>query len=262
MPLTVFATSAFGRSSPARKRAKVSRSAAWSWPSQVADLPAERFDLPLEIAESQDLVGRLVGLELVPVDDDPEPPETLVGGRLEGFPVLSLLELPVAGHHDHDAPAAGKALGQRDPAALGDAHAERPRVRLDTRHADIRMPVEPAEASQPDEPLGGENAEPVERGVQARDVVTLRGEEDVPLGVVEPELGDVQLRVEEMDDDVERAEARAEVPRSRALDRDEGVQTADVGDQREPCVRVAVRSAEPIDVRLRDEGKLRHAARR
>ena len=185
-----------------------------------------------------------------------------MGGGLEGFPVLSLLQLPVAGHHDHDAPAAGEALGQRDPAALGDAHAERPRVRLDTRHADIRMAVEAAEPSQPDEPLGGENAEPVERGVQARNVVALRREEDVALGVVEPELGDVQLRVQEMDDDVERTEARAQVPRSRPLDRDEGVQAADVGDQREPRVRVAVRCAEPIDVRLGNEGKLRHAARR
>ena len=71
------------------------------------------------------------------------------------------------------------ALRPRDPATLRDAHAERARVRLDSRHADIRMPVEPAEPAQPREPLGREHAEPVERRVQARHVVALRREEDV-----------------------------------------------------------------------------------
>ena len=162
------------------------------------DLPAERAQLRLEVAEREDLLGRLVGLELVAVDDDPEPAEAVVRRGLERLPVLALLQLAVAGHHDDDAPAAGAPLRPRDPAALRDAHAERARVRLDARDADVRMPVEPAEPAEPGEPLGREDAEPVQRRVQAGHVVALRGEEDVAVRVVEAELGDVQLRVEEM----------------------------------------------------------------
>ena len=74
------------------------------------------------------------------------------------------------------------------------------------------MAVEPAEPAQAQEPLLRDDTEPEERRVEAGDVVALRGEEDVAVGVVEAELGDVQLVVEQMHDDVERAEARAEVP--------------------------------------------------
>ena len=200
------------------------------------DLPAERAELRLEVAEREDLLRRLVGLQLVVVDDDPEAAEPVVGRRLERLPVLALLQLAVAGHHDDDAAPAGLPLRPRDPASLGDAHAERAGVGLDPGHADVRMAVEPAEPPQPREPLRREHAEPVQRRVQARHVVALRREEDVPVGIVEAELRDVQLLVEQVHDDVERAEARAEMARTGALDGDERVQPADVREQRESCV--------------------------
>jgi hypothetical protein len=63
---------------------------------------------------------------------------------LQRFPVLALLELAVAGHHD-DAPAAPELpLRPCDASALRDSHAERARVRLDPRHADVRVTVQPA----------------------------------------------------------------------------------------------------------------------
>ena len=98
---------------------------------------------------------RLVRLELVAVDDDDQVPDRLVCAGLERLPVLALLELAVAGHHDHAPAAAEERLGPGHAAALGDPHAERARVGLDARHADVRMPVEPALAAQPQQPLGG-----------------------------------------------------------------------------------------------------------
>jgi hypothetical protein len=59
------------------------------------DVPAEGAQLPLEVAEREDLLGRPVGLELVAVDNRPEIADALVCGRSEGLPVLSLLQLPV-----------------------------------------------------------------------------------------------------------------------------------------------------------------------
>ena len=152
------------------------------------DLPPERAQLRLEVAEREDLLRRLVRLQLVAVDDDPEPAEAVVGGSLERLPVLALLQLAVAGHHDDDAVATGVPLRPRDPAPLGDAHAERARVRLDSRNADVRMPVEAAEPAKPREPLGRKHAEPVERRVQARHVVALGREEHVAVGIVEADL--------------------------------------------------------------------------
>ena len=56
-------------------------------------------------------------------------------------------------------------------------------------------------------------------------------------GCVPAELGDVQLAPEQVHDDVERAEARAEMSRARALDRDERVRAAHVGEQPEVVAR-------------------------
>ena len=60
------------------------------------DVPAEGGELRLQVAEREDLLGRLVGLQLVPIDDDPEAADPLVDGGLERLEVLSLLQLPVA----------------------------------------------------------------------------------------------------------------------------------------------------------------------
>ena len=167
------------------------------------DAASERAQLGLEALEREYLLRRPVRLELVAVDDDEQPADALVRGRLERLPVLPLLELAVARHH-HDTPApAQMPLGPGDPASLGDAHPERPRVRLDSRHADVRMAVEPPEPPEAEEALGRDHAERVERGVQAGDVVPLGREEHVAVRRVEPDLGHVQLLPEKVDDEVE-----------------------------------------------------------
>ena len=247
-PLIVSATSALGALAARTKAREDAAQRRVVVPVAGLDLPPERAQLRLEVAEREDLLRRLVGLQLVAVDDDPEPAEPVVRGSLERLPVLALLQLAVAGHHDDDAVAPGMPLRPRDPASLGDAHAERARVRLDSRHADVRMPVEATESAKPCEPLGREHAEPVERRVQARHVVALGREEHVAVGIVETDLRDVQLAVEEVDDDVERTEARAEMPGSGTLHGDERVQPADVREKREACISIAVRGADAIDV--------------
>ena len=65
-----------------------------------------------------------------------------------------------------------------------------------------------------------------------------------------------------MHDDVERAEARPEVPGAGALDGDERVQPADVGDQRQARVGVAVGGADAVDALPVDERERRHGERR
>jgi hypothetical protein len=124
------------------------------------------------------------------------------------------------------------------------------------------MAVESTETTEPCQALGRNHAEPVQRGVEPGHVVALRREEHVAVRAVEPDLRDVQLRVQEVHDDVERAEARAEVPRPRTLHRDERVQPADVRDQRQTRVGVAVSRADAVDRALLDERKLRHGERR
>ena len=46
------------------------------------DVPAERAELHLEVAEREDVVRRLVGLQLVAVDDHPEVALSVRGCRL------------------------------------------------------------------------------------------------------------------------------------------------------------------------------------
>ena len=170
--------------------------------------------------------------------------------RLQRLVVLALLQLAVA-DHDDDAPAPAEVpLRPGDAAALRDAHAERAGVRLDARHADVRMAVEPAEPAQPQQLLRRDDAERVEDRVQARHVVALRREVHVAVGVVEAELGDVQLLVEQEDDDVHRAEARAEVAGAGALDGGQRVEPAHVGDHGE------ARFPRAGELRLRDEAQL------
>ena len=108
-------------------------------------------------------------------------------------PSLPLLELPVPRHHDDEPLAAEVALRERDAAALGDAHPERPRARLDPGHPDVRVPVEAVEAAEAKQALARDDAERKEGCVQARYVVTLGREEDVAVGIVESPLCDIQL---------------------------------------------------------------------
>ena len=231
-------------------------------PVDRLDVPSEGPELRLEVAERDDLLRPLVGLHLVAVDDDPEPAQALVGGRLQGLPVLALLQLAVAGHHDDPAAAAEPALGERDSRALRDAHAERAGVRLDPGHADVRMPVEAAEAAQAEQPLLRHDTQREECRVQAGDVVALGREEDVAVRIVEAALGDVQLVEEKVRDDVERAERRPEMPRACALHGDERVQPAHIGEQREPGVLIDVGASKSVEFGLGDEAQIRHLGQR
>ena len=185
LPLIVRATSACGRSLIAARTTRKRRAKLAEVVSVAGrDVPAERTEALLELAERDDLVRRLVRLELVAIDDDREPGEALVRGRLEPLVVLALLQLAVADHDDDPPAAAEVALRPRDPAALRDPHPERAGVRLDPRHADVRMTVEPAEPAQPEEPLARDHAEREERRVEAGHVVALRREVDVAIGIV------------------------------------------------------------------------------
>ena len=145
-------------------------------------VPAERAEPLLELAERHDLVGRLVRLQLVAIDDDGEARQALVRGRLEPLVVLALLQLAVA-DHDDDAPASPEmALRPRDAASLRDPHPERAGVGLDPRDADVRMTVEAAEPAQPQESLARDHTERVQRRVETRHVVSLRREVHVAIG--------------------------------------------------------------------------------
>ena len=227
-------------------------------PVDRVHVPAESTQLALEVAQRDDLLGAPVRLHLVAVDDDPQPAEALVRGRLERFPVLALLELAVAGHHDDTASPAQAPLRERDPAALRDPHAERAGAGLDTGHADVRMAVEAPETAEAEQVLTRDDAEGEERRIQPRHVMPLGREEDVSIRVVEPELGDVELLEEHVRDDVERAEGRAEVPGARALDSDERVQATGVGEEGKLAVGLDVGCTEPVELELRDEAEIGH----
>ena len=75
-------------------------------------MPSERRELRLEVAEREDLLRRLVGLELVAVDDDGQPRQAVVGRALKRFEVLALLELAVS---DHDDDAAARCRAAASP---------------------------------------------------------------------------------------------------------------------------------------------------
>ena len=90
------------------------------------------------------------------------------------------------------------------------------------------MPVEPAQAAEAEQALARDDAEREEHRVQPRHVVSLRGEEDVAVGIVEPALGDVQLVEQEVHDEVECAERGAEMTGAGAFHGHERVQPARV----------------------------------
>ena len=148
LPLIVFATSTFGRSPTERKSAKTWRERLVIVPVARRDVPAERAQLRLEVAEREDLLGRLIRLQLVAVDEHPEIAGGVTRRGLQAFEVLALLELAVARDHDDASAAAEEGLRPGHAAALRDAHPERARVRLDAGGPDIRMAVEAAEAAQ------------------------------------------------------------------------------------------------------------------
>ena len=257
-PFTVCATSALGASPPARKRAKAARNAAWSCPSTVStSQPNARSFASRSPSATISSVGLSdwTSLRSTTTQSLPRRSCAAAWSASQFWPSWSS---PSPGHHDDEPLPAEPALRERDPAALGDAHPERARARLDPGHADVRVPVEPAEAAEAKQALARDDAEREERRVQARHVVALGREEDVAVGIVESALGDVQLVEQELGDDVERAERRAEVAGAGALHRDERVQPARVGKERQLRVGVDVGGAQTIELGLRDEAQVRH----
>ena len=212
-------------------------------------MPAERAEALLELADRDDLVGRLVRLQLVAVDDDGEARQPLVRRGLQPLVVLALLQLAVTEHDDDPAATSEVALRPGDPPPLRNAHSERARVRLDSGHAHVRMPVEPTQPTQPREALLRDDPERVQRRVQARDVVPLRREVDVPVGRVPADRRGVQLLEEEERDHVHCAERRAEVARTGALHGNERVQPAGVGEDAKPHVRIQRGRTNTLDLR-------------
>ena len=222
------------------------------------DVPAEAPQLLLQVAERDDLLGALVGLELVPVDDHDQVADFLVRTGLQRLPVLPLLQLAVAGHHDHATATAEEPLRPGHPAPLGDAHAERARVRLDARHADVRMAVEAAQPAQPQQSLRRDDAERMEHRVQTRHVVALGREVDVAVGVVPAELRRRQRLLEQVDDDVHGAEGRAQVAGAGPLHGGQRVRTRHVGEQLEAAIARHVGEADALELAARDERELDH----
>ena len=148
-PFTVSATSTFGTSSGrARNPANASRNAAWSWPLHRATCQPNAASFASRSPSARiSSVGRsdCSSFRSITTQRRADP---LVDGCLQRLPVLSLLELPVTGHHDDDSVAAEVPLRPRDSAALRDPHAERAGVRLDARDGDVGVPVEPAESPE------------------------------------------------------------------------------------------------------------------
>ena len=224
------------------------------------DVPAEGTEPRLELAERDDLVRRLVRLELVAIDDDRKARQALVRGGLEPFVVLTLLQLAVADHDDDPTAAAEVPLRPRDPAALRDAHPERAGVGLDPGDADVRMTVEPTEPAQPQQPLARDHAERVERRVEPWHVVPLRGEVHVAIGEAQP-TADVFSSSKRRNATTSIAlKRRAEMTRAGALHGDERVQPAHVGEKRESVVRGEVGGPDPIELGLRRQAQVGHRA--
>ncbi len=147
------------------------------------------------------------------------------------------------------------------------------------RPFEMPMPSEPEFASMPGTPTSGCPSRPPRRRSRARRSAgttpspysaAYRPGTSWPLeekktsrpGSSKPTSTRFSSRVEEVSDDVERAEARPEVPRACALHGDERVQPADVRDQREQRIRITVRRQNAVDALLPDERERCHDERR
>ena len=88
------------------------------------EVEAEGAELRGQVAETHDLVVAAVDLQAVPVDEDGEVIQVIVGGGHEGLPDLALLQLAVAAE-DEDTGVLAQELGaQRHAVGDGDALAQ------------------------------------------------------------------------------------------------------------------------------------------
>ena len=124
------------------------------------DVPAEGAELGREIAERGGALQRIVGLDLVVVDDDGELAHLPVGGGDQRFPDLALLQLAVAGDDRHLDRLALQPRGEHEALGLGDAHPERAGIGDHSGRADIGMAGEAVEPAQAVDELLVEHARP------------------------------------------------------------------------------------------------------
>ena len=184
-PLIVSATSAFGASPPARKRANTARSAAWSWPSHVSTSQPNARSF---VSRSPSARISSVGLSDW---------SSLRSTTIQSPPSRSCAA-------DWSASQFWPSCSSPSP-VITTARPPRPARRLPSaipRPFEMPIPSEPEFASMPGTPTSGWPSSPPSRRRRARrsagmtpspysaayrpgHVVALRGEEHVALGVVE-----------------------------------------------------------------------------
>ena len=120
------------------------------------------------------------------------------------------------------------------------------------------MPVEPAEATQSQQPVERDHAQGEERRVQPRHVVSLGREVDVAIRMLPAETRRVQLLEEKPGDDVHRAEARPEMPGTGTFDCNERIEAAHIGGCRQPQVGIVRNGEHAIELGSGDYVELRH----
>ena len=149
-------------------------------------LPAKGRELAVDRVEVQHILGRPGLLEMVAIDDQREVVEPVLGGRGRGFPVLSFVELAVAGQD------VGVIVFLVDPGGQGVADADRePLAERAGRGLDsgqplhVRVPFErAAQLAQRHDLVVREVAGLRERRVEDRRGVPLGEDEAVAVGPV------------------------------------------------------------------------------
>ena len=101
----------------------------------------------------------------------------------------------------------------------------------------------------------------VQHGVQARHIVSLGGEIDVPVGIIGAELRHVHLVVVQVDHDIHGTEAGPQVPGTGNLDRRQRVRATHVGDERQHLRRLHAAVSDPFEFRQRNDLHSRHPER-
>src|SRR5688572_9714449 len=183
------------------------------------------------------------------VDDRDDLAEATRHRRAERFPQLPFLKLAVAGEHEDAALAAGQTIGNRHALGLGNAHPERPCVRLDVRRFDMRVSGQSVQAAELVELVCRQQAQTDQHVVERRCVVALGREEDVTRRRALVEIA--QLVQEEPAHDLERAEAGADMTRPRAGDHVERVDPRQRGKRTRAGGRRRVRIEQPTELAYR-----------
>ena len=111
-------------------------------------VPPKGTELVFQITQVSDLANRLIGLHLVVVHNHVQVGDTLVHCRLQGFIDLSFLQLTITGHDEDASLMTTQSFSESHPLGLGDAHAQRARIRLYAWRAHVRMTARAAQPPQ------------------------------------------------------------------------------------------------------------------